>query len=149
IIPLNLVGDFGGGALYLAFGVLAALTEARATGKGQVVDCAMVDGAVSLMAMLYGRLGAGVWQDRRECNSIDGGAHYYNIYECADGLWIAVGAFEPKFYANLLDALAFPDPDSFHPQYDRARWPELRARFAEHFKTKPRAEWLEILGRTE
>ncbi len=149
IIPLNLVGDFGGGALYLAFGVLAALTEARATGKGQVVDCAMVDGAVSLMAMLYGRLGAGVWQDRRECNSIDGGAHYYNIYECADGLWIAVGAFEPKFYANLLDALAFPDPDSFHPQYDRARWPELSARFAEHFKTKPRAEWLEILGRTE
>jgi len=149
VIPLNLVGDFGGGALYLAFGVLAALLQARSTGKGQVVDCAMLDGAASLMAMIYGRLGAGMWTDKRDCNSIDGGAHHYNVYECSDGLWMAVGAYEPQFYANLLEMLGFPDPETFHPQFDKARWPEWKQRFAERFKEKPRAEWIEILGRKE
>ncbi len=144
ILPLNLVGDFGGGALYFAFGVLAALLQARTTGKGQIVDCAMVDGSVSLMTMLYGRLGAGNWHDRRASNSIDGGAHFYNVYQCADGLWLAVGTVEPHFYANLLAALAVPDPEEFHPQRDQARWPRLKARLAGLFKTKPRAEWLAI-----
>ncbi len=136
VIPLNLVGDFGGGALYLAFGVLAALLQARSTGKGQVVDCAMLDGAASLMAMIYGRFGAGVWKDQRDSNSIDGGAHHYNVYECADGLWMAVGAYEPKFYDNLLELLGFPDPETFHPQLDKARWPEWRERFAARFKAE-------------
>ncbi len=149
VIPLNLVGDFGGGALYLAFGVLAALIQARSTGKGQVVDCAMVDGTASLMAMIYGRLSGGIWQDRRASNTIDGAAHWYNTYECADGKWFAVGAYEKKFYDNLIAAMGFPDPETFDTQQDRARWPELRARFAEQFKTRTQAEWIDILGRTE
>jgi len=147
-IPLNLVGDFGGGALYLAFGVLAALIEARSTGKGQVVDCAMVDGAVSLMTMLYGRLGANDWHDRRMSNSIDGGSHFYNVYECADGLFIACGAIEPQFYTAFLELMGLDEAD-FQPQRDQSRWPEWKARIAKRFKSKPRAEWLAILGTRE
>jgi alpha-methylacyl-CoA racemase len=147
-IPLNLVGDFGGGALYLAFGTLAALIEARSTGKGQVVDCAMVDGAVSLMTMLFGRLGADDWHDRRMSNSIDGGSHFYNTYECADGLLIACGAIEPQFYTALLELMGLDEAD-FQPQRDQARWPEWKARIAERFRAKPRAEWLAILGTRE
>ncbi len=148
-LPLNLVGDFGGGALYLAFGLLAALHQARTTGKGQVVDCAMVDGSASLMAMILGRFGAGNWFDRRESNSIDGGSHFYNVYECADDLWIAIGAIEPQFYANLLEILAIPDPEEFYPQRDQSRWPRLKARLADLFKTRTRDEWLTILSAKE
>lgn len=149
VLPLNLVGDFGGGALYLAFGVLAALLQARSGGKGQVVDCAMVDGSASLMAMIYGRFASGRWHDRRESNSIDGGSQFYNVYECADGSWIAVAANEAKFYANFIEMLDLPDAEDFFPQRDQARWPRLRTRLAEVFKTKPRDEWLGILSRKE
>jgi len=147
-IPLNLVGDFGGGALYLAFGTLAALIEARSTGKGQVVDCAMVDGAVSLMTMLFGRLGANDWHDRRMSNSIDGGSHFYNVYPCADGLSIACGAIEPQFYTALLELMDL-DEAEFQPQRDQSRWPEWKARIAERFRSKTRDEWLAILGTRE
>jgi alpha-methylacyl-CoA racemase len=148
VLPINLVGDFGGGALYLAFGALAALLQARSSGKGQVVDCAMVDGSASLMAMIYGRVGTR-WHDRRESNSIDGGSHYYNVYECADGKWIATGPAEAKFYANLIELLGVPDPEEFFPQRDQERWPRLKVRFAEIFKTKTRDEWLSILSKKE
>jgi alpha-methylacyl-CoA racemase len=147
-IPLNLVGDFGGGALYLAFGVLAALHHARATGKGQIVDCAMIDGTASLMTMLYGRLGADDWHDRRMSNSIDGGSHFYNVYTCVDGGQIACGAIEPLFYTNLLTLMGFEEAE-FQPQRDQSRWPEWKARIAERFATKTRDEWLAILGTKE
>ena len=144
VIPINLLGDFGGGSLYLAFGIMAALHHARATGKGQVVDCAMVDGASSLMAMIYGYLASDYWKDQRQANSIDGGSHYYNVYQCQDSEWLAIGASEPQFYANLLRNLGLEGPD-FHPQRDRAKWPELKKRFAEAIRHKPRAEWLAIM----
>jgi alpha-methylacyl-CoA racemase len=144
VIPINLVGDFGGGSLYLAFGIMAALHHAKATGKGQVVDCAMVDGASSLMAMIYGYHSSGYWKDQRQANSIDGGSHYYNVYQCQDGEWIAVGATEPQFYANLLRNLGLEGPE-FHPHRDRTKWPELKKRFAETIGRKTRAEWLAIM----
>ncbi|MGH6993715.1 MAG: CaiB/BaiF CoA transferase family protein, partial [Caulobacteraceae bacterium] len=101
--PLNLVGDFGGGALYLAFGLLAAILHARATGVGQVVDCAMSDGAASLMAMFYGMAASGMWKEGRASNLLDGGAHFYDAYRCADGEWISIASIEPQFYAELLE----------------------------------------------
>ncbi|HYF17212.1 MAG TPA: CaiB/BaiF CoA-transferase family protein, partial [Ramlibacter sp.] len=145
VIPINLVGDFGGGSLYLAFGIMAALHHARATGRGQVVDAAMVDGASSLMGMIYGYHHLGYWKDERQANSIDGGSHYYNVYQCRDGEWIALGASEPQFYANLLRALGLEGPD-FHPQRDRTRWPDLKQRFADTIRRKTRAEWLAIMA---
>jgi alpha-methylacyl-CoA racemase len=148
IIPLNFVGDFGGGATYLAFGLLAALMQARATGKGQVVDCAMIDGTASLMSMTYGRFGADDWHDRREANSIDGGSHFYNVYQCADDLWIAVGAIEPQFYNNFLDALGVNGPD-FHPQRDQGRWPAMKEKIATLIKTRPRDEWVAHFSKSE
>ncbi len=147
VIPLNLLGDFGGGALYLAFGIMAAVHHARTTGKGQVVDCAMVDGVTSLMAMIYGFHAAEYWKDTRQVNSIDGGSHYYNVYQCKDDEWIALGASEPQFYANLLRNLGLDGPD-FHPQRDRSKWPGLKIRFADTIRTKTRAEWLEIMEGT-
>ena len=103
IPPLNLVGDFGGGALYLAFGLLAGVIHARATGEGQVIDCAMSDGAASLMAMVYGFKASGMWSDNRRDNMLDGGAHFYDTYQCSDGRWISIGSIEPQFYALLLE----------------------------------------------
>ncbi|HVK81941.1 MAG TPA: CaiB/BaiF CoA-transferase family protein, partial [Verrucomicrobiae bacterium] len=123
--PLNLVGDFGGGALYLAFGLLAAIIHARETGEGQVIDCAMCDGAVSLMASIYALQAAGRWHDERAANTIDGGAPFYNTYQCADGAWIAVAALERKFYAVLIEKIGLADPDC-RGLTDRARWPALR-----------------------
>lgn len=143
-VPLNLIADFGGGALYLAFGVMAAMRHVERTGEGQVVDCAMTDGAISMMAMLYGKFAAGRWQDRRESNIIDGAAHFYNVYECADGEWIAIGAIEAPFYAALLDKLGIDDPD-FVDQMNAAKWPSLRHRLARLFRMRTRAEWCEIL----
>jgi alpha-methylacyl-CoA racemase len=148
VIPINLVGDFGGGSLYLAFGIMAALHHAKATGKGQVVDAAMVDGASSLLAMLYGYVQSGYWKDQRQVNSIDGGSHYYNVYQCQDGEWIALGASEPQFYANLLGKLGLEGPD-FHPQRERTKWPELKKRFAETIRRKTRAEWLALMEGSE
>jgi alpha-methylacyl-CoA racemase len=146
--PLNLVGDFGGGALYLAFGLLAGVIHARATGKGQVVDCAMSDGAASLMAMFYGMTAAGGWRQDRRTNLLDGGAHFYDTYQCSDGKWISIGSIEPQFYALLLEKTGIKDPQ-FAGQMDRAIWPELRAKLAAVIATKTQSQWCEIMDATD
>ena len=139
--PLNLVGDFGGGAMYLALGMLAALLHARASGEGQVVDAAMTDGAASLMAAFYGHMAGGRWRDERASNGIDGGAPYYGVYPCADGAWVAVGAIEPQFFAVLLERLGITDFPR-ERQLDRTAWPALRARLEAAFLSRPRAAWM-------
>ena len=146
--PLNLVGDFGGGALYLAFGLLAALTHARATGQGQVVDTAMTDGAASLMSMFYGMKAMGVWNGERRANLLDGGAHFYDTYQCSDGKWIALGSIEPQFYALLLEKAGLTDP-AFGAQMDRSAWPDLKAKLAAVIARKTRAEWTAIMEGTD
>ena len=148
IPPLNLVGDFGGGALYLAFGLLAGVIHARASGQGQVIDCAMSDGAASLMAMFYGFKASGMWTDNRRENMLDGGAHFYDTYQCSDGRWISIGSIEPQFYALLLEKTGITDP-AFQQQMNRAEWPALRAKLAEVIKTKSRAEWCAIMDATD
>jgi len=137
--PLNLVGDFGGGGLFLAFGMLAALIEAGRTGKGQVVDAAMLDGAASQMAMIYAWRAGGVWSDTRGTNLLDGGAPFYRCYTCADGRFVAVGAIEPQFFAALMAGLGLADEG--WDQNDRAAWPRLAARLAEVFASRPRDDW--------
>lgn len=146
--PLNLVGDFGGGALYLAFGLLAALTHARATGQGQVVDTAMTDGAASLMSMFYGMKAMGVWNGDRQANLLDGGAHFYDTYQCGDGKWIALGSIEPQFYALLLEKAGLTDP-AFAAQMDRQAWPTLKEKLATVIAARTRAEWTEIMEGTD
>ena len=146
--PLNLVGDFGGGALYLAFGLMAGVIQARETGKGQVVDCAMSDGAASLMAMFYGMKGAGIWKETRRSNMLDGGAHFYDTYQCSDGKWVSIGSIEPQFYALLLEKTGITDPQ-FQRQIDRDLWPELRAKLAAVIATKTQSEWTAIMGGTD
>jgi alpha-methylacyl-CoA racemase len=143
--PLNLVGDFGGGALYLAFGLLAGVIHARSTGQGQVIDCAMSDGAASLMAMFYGMKAAGVWSDNRHANLLDGGAHFYGPYKCSDGKWISLGSIEPQFYALLLEKTGINDP-AFKAQMDRGEWPALHAQLAAVIASKTRDEWCEIMA---
>jgi alpha-methylacyl-CoA racemase len=142
--PLNLVGDFGGGGMLLAFGVVCALLEGRHSGTGQVVDAAMVDGAAVQMALFSGFLASGLWLDERGRNLVDGGAHFYGCYETGDGKWLAVGAIEPRFYFHLLERLGIDDPD-FSAQLDRERWPELREKMAAVFRTRTRDEWCELL----
>jgi len=142
--PLNLVGDFGGGSLYLAMGVLAALYERQQSGKGQVVDAAMVDGAASLMTLFYGLKGAGMWSDQRGANILDSGAPWYDTYECKDGGYVAIGSIEGKFYAELIEKLGL-DPKTLPKQHDRKRWPSLRAAIAATFRTKTRDEWCAIM----
>ncbi|WP_322111369.1 CaiB/BaiF CoA-transferase family protein [Tistrella sp.] len=142
--PLNLVGDFGGGALYLAFGLMAALIDAGRSGKGQVVDATMIDGAASLMTMMYGMAAAGSWDDRRYTNLVDGGAHFYDTYETADGRHVSIGSIEPQFYAELI-RLAGLDPAEFAAQNDKAEWPRMKARLVEVFKTKTRDEWCSLM----
>lgn len=142
--PLNLVGDFGGGALYLAFGLMAALIDAGRSGKGQVVDATMIDGAASLMTMMYGMAAAGSWDDRRSANLVDGGAHFYDTYETADGRHVSIGSIEPQFYAELI-RLAGLDPADFAAQNDKAEWPRMKARLVEVFKTKTRDEWCRLM----
>jgi alpha-methylacyl-CoA racemase len=146
--PLNLVGDFGGGALYLAFGLCAALWEARASGKGQVIDCAMTDGAASLMGMFYGMRASGMWNDNRGDNLLDGGAHFYDTYECADGKWLAIGAIEPQFHAVLMKGLGLADSDFPH-RMDRKHWPDYSKRIADVVRTKSRDEWMAIFENTD
>ncbi|MDB5471664.1 MAG: hypothetical protein JWR84_3224 [Caulobacter sp.] len=148
IPPLNLVGDFGGGALYLAFGLLAGVIHARASGEGQVIDCAMSDGAASLMAMFYGFKAMGAWQETRRSNLLDGGAHFYDTYQCADGKWISIGSIEPQFYALLLEKTGITDP-AFQNQMDRSAWPELTQKLAGVLKTKTQAEWCAIMDATD
>jgi alpha-methylacyl-CoA racemase len=146
--PLNLVGDFGGGALYLAMGVLAGIISARSTGKGQVIDCSMVEGSASLMMMMYGALASGAWKEERGSNRTDGGAHYYQLYETKDGEYVSVGAIEPQFYALLLKHTGLEDTD-LPPQTDRTHWPEMQQQLTRIFKTKTRAEWVEIMQQTD
>jgi alpha-methylacyl-CoA racemase len=146
--PLNLVGDFGGGGMLLAFGVVCAALEARSSGKGQVVDSAMTDGAALLGAMVYGFRACGAWRDQREANMLDGGAHFYNTYACADGKFISVGAIEPQFYAKLL-ALGGIDDPAFDAQMDMAAWPALSGKLAAIFKTRTRAAWCGLMEGTD
>ncbi|MEO8079786.1 MAG: CaiB/BaiF CoA-transferase family protein [Caldimonas sp.] len=138
--PLNLVGDFGGGGMLLAFGIACALVEARTSGRGQVVDAAMVDGASLLATMFAGMLAAGTWHETRGENVLDSGAPWYDTYATRDDRHVAVGAIEPKFYAALLERLGL-DPQALPAQYDRSGWPLLRERFAERFRTRTRDEW--------
>lgn len=147
-VPLNLIGDFGGGALYLAFGVMAALRHVENGGEGQVVDCSMTEGVISMMGMLYGEHAAGRWLDERESNIIDGGAHFYNVYECADGRFVAVAAIEPPFYETLLEKAGITDPE-FADQMNTAKWPELRRRLEAVFRKRTRDQWCELLEGTE
>jgi len=145
--PLNLVGDYGGGAMFLVSGVLAAIIEAQRTGRGQVVDVAMVDGAISLMSMFLALRQNGHWSDRREDNLLDGGAPFYRCYACSDGRYVAVGAIEPPFFRALLDGLGFA-PDAFR-QHDRTQWPAMTAAFAERLATRSRDEWAAHFGDTD
>ncbi len=146
--PLNLVGDYGGGALYLAMGLLAALYERQSSGRGQVVDAAMVDGAASLASIFYGLKAAGRWTDERGANLLDGGAPFYDTYETADGRHVAIGALEPKFFAELVRRTGL-DERFVARQYDRRLWPELRAALAETFRGKTRDEWCAVLEGTD
>ncbi len=141
--PLNLVGDYGGGGMLAALGIVAALFERGLSGLGQVVDAAMVDGIAQQFASIMGFRAMGIWEDRREANFLDGGAPFYDCYETADGRFVSVGAIEPPFYAQLLALVGF-DPDEW-PQYDRTRWPELRRRLTAAFESRPRDEWARLV----
>ncbi|WP_445322817.1 CaiB/BaiF CoA transferase family protein [Ramlibacter sp. AN1015] len=147
-VPISVIGDYGGGSLYLAFGVLAALFETGRSGKGQVVDAAMVDGVASLQTIFLGLLGAGMWQGERGNNLLDGGAHFYEVYECADGEFISVAAVEQRFYDELLERLEI-SAEQIGPHTDPHNWPKGKAILAERFKRRPRAEWCEILEGTD
>ena len=144
-VPLNLVGDLGGGAMLLLFGVLAAVLEARSSGKGQVVDAAMVDGCTSLLAPVWGRLQSGQWLDQRESNWLDGGAPFYGTYETADGRFVAVGAIESTFYADLLKGLGLQG-QQLPAQHERTAWPAMRESFAKIFMQRTRDEWCELFS---
>ncbi|MCW2532171.1 MAG: L-carnitine dehydratase/bile acid-inducible protein [Blastococcus sp.] len=148
VVPLNIGADFGGGSLFLVVGILAALLERAGSGQGQVVDAAMVDGASSLVTMIYGMLGGGLWQDRRAANLLDGGAPFYDTYTCADGRHVAVGALEPQFYAALLEGTGLTGALA-GGQYDVAQWPEHRRRFAEVFASRTRDEWAAAFAGTD
>jgi alpha-methylacyl-CoA racemase len=148
IVPLNVGADFGGGSLFLVVGILSALLERVGSGKGQVVDAAMVDGASSLIAMVYGMVGAGLWHDRRASNLLDGGAPFYDTHVCSDGRHVAVGAIEPQFYAALLEGLGLTGqlPGG---QNDVEHWPEHRRMIAEVFLTRTRDEWAAVFEGTD
>ena len=147
-IPLNLMGDYAGGGLYLALGVLAAIIEARVSGEGQVVDAAMIDGIGSLMTHQFGFLGSGRWSAQRGTNFLDGGAPWYNVYRTADDLYISIAPIEPKFYANCVAVLGL-DLKDLPDQLDRDRWPEVQQRFASIFASKTRDEWCALFAGVE
>jgi alpha-methylacyl-CoA racemase len=148
VVPLNYIGDFGGGGMLLAFGVVCALLEARRSGKGQVVDAAMTDGAALLSAMMYGFRADGSLNNQRGENLLDGGAHFYNTYACADGKYISVGSIEPQFYALLIQLCGIDDP-AFQAQRDPHGWPILKYRLADVFRTKTREEWCALMEGTD
>ena len=140
VLPLNLVADGGGGAMLMAVGLLAALLEARSSGRGQVVDAAMTDGSALMMSMIYTLKAMGQWLPERGSNLLDGGAHFYDTYECLDGRWLAVGAIEPQFYALLLKITGISDP-AFADQWNRAAWPQLKGKLAAVLRTRTRDDW--------
>lgn len=142
-VPLNLVGDFGGGGMLLAVGVLAAVIEARISGRGQVVDASMVEGSGLLMAMMYGKLASSTWVVERGENLFDGGAPFYDVYECGDGRYVSVGAIEPPFFVALVEALGLSESIDAARQLDRATWPAMRTCFRDAFKSATSAEWVE------
>ncbi|MHB8440001.1 MAG: CaiB/BaiF CoA transferase family protein [Acidimicrobiales bacterium] len=146
--PVNLVGDFGGGGMLLAFGLVAAMLEAKRSGRGQVVDAAMVDGSASLMTMTFAFHQLGWWLEERGVNILDTGAHFYEVYETSDEKWFSVGAIEPQFYAELLKVLGLEGADLPHQQ-DREQWPAMKKRFAEIFRTRTRDEWAELFAGTD
>ena len=148
VAPLNLVGDFGGGALYLVVGLLAALLEAGKSGKGQVVDAAMCDGAASLMTMFFDMTAMGRWKEQRESNMLDGGAHLYGVYECKDGQFVTIGSIEPQFYTLLRELAGLTEP-AWDAQMDGKNWPGLRDKLDAVFKTKTRDEWCAIMEGTD
>jgi alpha-methylacyl-CoA racemase len=146
--PLNLVGDFGGGGMLLAFGMVCGLLETQRSGQGQIVDAAMIDGAAALMAMFYSMTAMGAHTDVRGTNLLDGGAHFYDTYETADGRFVSIGSIEPQFYALLLEKLGL-DSGPYSPQMDRSRWAELKQRLAAVFRTRTQLEWCELLEGTD
>jgi alpha-methylacyl-CoA racemase len=147
--PLNLVGDFGGGGMLLAFGLVCALLEARASGEGQVVDAAMVDGAAVLMTMFHAFKAMGIWEDERGTNLLDTGAHFYEVYETSDAKFVSIGSIEPQFYAELLRLTGLDADETMPRQQDRSQWPALKERFVALFKTKTRDEWCEIMEHSD
>jgi len=146
-IPLNLIGDYAGGSLYLALGMIAAIFEARGSGKGQIVDAAIVDGAAHLATSYFGMIAAGMW-GQRGTNLLDGGAYFYDVYECADGRWVCVGPVEPKFLRQLLDLVGIAPDDTWDPA-DRQKWPGARERLAAVFRTRSRDEWTGLLQESD
>ena len=147
--PLNLVGDFGGGGMYLAFGLVCGLLEARQSGRGQVVDTAMVDGAASLMNMFWGMKAMGVWNDERGTNLLDTGSHFYDVYECSDGEYISLGSIEPQFYVELLRLSGLGEQADLPHQNDRVQWPAMKVRVAQLIKSKTRDEWSVIMEHSD
>lgn len=145
--PLNLVGDFGGGGMLLAFGIACGIVSARSTGQGQVVDAAMVDGTATLMSMFFSMKAMGIWGERGT-NMLDTGAPFYDVYECSDGEYVSIGSIEPQFYALLMELSGLGETD-LPAQMSRDEWPAMKQRFAEVFKTKTRAEWCEIMEHTD
>jgi len=146
--PLNLIGDFGGGAMYLLCGLLAALIERGNSDRGQVVDAAMTDGTASLLSPFYGLMAMGLWTTERHSNRLDGGAPFYGSYECADGKYISIGSLEPQFYALLLEKAGIDDPQ-FKQQYEQENWPEMREKVAAVFRAKTRDQWCELMEGTD
>ncbi len=149
IPPLNLVGDFGGGGMFLAFGIACALVEAKQSGQGQVVDAAMVDGAATLMSMFWGMKAMGFWEPERGTNMLDTGAPFYDVYETSDGKFVSIGSIEPQFYAELLRLSGLGDLDDFPKQMDRAQWPAMKVTVEKLFKTKTRDEWCALMEHTD
>jgi alpha-methylacyl-CoA racemase len=147
--PLNLVGDFGGGGMLLAFGIVCGVVEARTSGQGQVVDAAMVDGTAVLTTFMHGLMAMGAWKDERGVNMLDSGAHFYEVYECADGRFLSVGAIEPQFYAVLLERTGLADDPEFAQQNDKSRWPHLKERLAAVIATRTRDEWAAVFDGTD
>jgi len=146
--PLNLIGDFGGGGMMLAFGIVCALLEAQRSKRGQVIDAAMTDGSALLGALMYGLKAAGRWRIERSANLLDGGAHFYDTYQCADGKYVAIGSIETQFYAELLRIVGIDDPE-FQRQLDSRLWPKLKERLTSVFKTKSRDEWCALMEGTD
>lgn len=147
--PINMVGDFGGGGMMLAFGMVAALLSARTTGQGQVIDCAMTEGASVLMGMIWGFRGMGIWEDERGVNLLDTGAHFYDTFECADGKFISLGSIEPQFYALMRKLTGLDTDPDFDAQMDKSQWGPLKAKLTDLFKSQPCDHWCDLMETTD